>query len=85
MIINQTKSHIIHLRSNYQLSQLLCALEMVKIIFLLFGFIFNFCYFVIASGETAIEAQESAATNALEYLQMMIKWSETAWSKMINI
>ena len=45
---------------------------------------FQLCYFVIASGETAIEAQESAATNALEYLQMMIKWSETAWSKMIN-
>ena len=43
---------------------------------------FQLCYFVIASGETAIEAQESAATNALEYLQMMIKWSETARSKM---
>ena len=30
-----------------------------------------------SSGETVEEAQESAATNALEYLQMMIKWLKT--------
>ena len=32
---------------------------------------------IFALGETVDEAQESAATNALEYLQMMIKWSKT--------
>ena len=34
-------------------------------------------------GETVDEAQESAATNALEYLQMMIKWSKTVASQIV--
>ena len=38
---------------------------------------------IFALGETVDEAQESAATNALEYLQMMIKWSKTVATQIV--